>query len=123
MKNLVTWFEIPALDFKRAVKFYETVFGYDLTVCEYETEKMAFFPEEKFGNCGIISQAEGFLPSENGVVIYFDATDNIGDLISKTTQAGGEILKDKCKIDAEGRGHFALVKDTEGNRIGFYSEN
>ena len=123
MKNLINWFEIPATDFSRALNFYEKLFGYDLKVCDYETEKMAFFPEKEFGNCGMISQAKGFNPSEDGVVIYFDATNIIDSLINKVTELGGKILKDKCKIDAEGRGHFALIKDSEGNRIGFYSEN
>lgn len=123
MKNLVTWFEIPAIDFTRAVKFYEQVFDLKLKVCEYEHEKMAFFPEEKFNNCGMISKAKDFNPSTNGVVIYFDATNKIDQLIKQVKNTGGEILKDKCKIDAEGRGHFALIKDSEGNRIGFYSEN
>jgi len=123
MKNLITWFEIPAKDFKRAVNFYEKLLGHKLKIYECETEKMAFFPEKDFGNCGMISQAKGFNPSEDGVVIYFDATDNLDDLILRTKKAGGKILKDKCKIEAEGRGHFALVKDSEGNRIGYYSED
>lgn len=123
MKNLITWFEIPAKDFRRAIKFYEEVFEHKLKVCDYENEKMAFFPENEFGNCGMISQAKGFNPSEDGIVIYFDATNNLDELILKTKNSGGKILKDKCKIEAEGRGHFALVKDSEGNRIGYYSEN
>ena len=123
MKNLITWFEIPATNFSRAVEFYENVFDLKLKVCEYEEEKMAFFPEEDYANCGMISQAKNFKPSQDGVVIYFDATDRIDALIEKVDHAGGSILKDKCKIEAEGRGHFALVKDSEGNRIGFYSEN
>ena len=123
MKNLVTWFEIPATDFSRAVKFYEQLFGLKLKTCEYENEKMAFFPEEDFYNSGMISLAKNFNPSQDGVVIYFNANDKIDHLISQTKNAGGKILKDKCKIEAEGRGHFALIKDSEGNRIGFYSNN
>ena len=123
MKNLINWFEIPAINFKRAINFYEKVFDLKLKICEYETEKMAFFPEKKFSNCGMISQAKDFIPSADGVVIYFDATDKIDELITKVRTAGGSILTDKCKIEADGRGHFALVKDSEGNRIGLYSDN
>lgn len=46
MKQLVNFFEIPSADFTRAVKFYEAVFNLKLSVCECETEKMAFFPDE-----------------------------------------------------------------------------
>lgn len=123
MKKLVNWFEIPASDFQRAVNFYENLLGYKLKICNYETEKMAFFPENEFVVSGMISEANGFNPSSDGVVIYFEATDIIDELLSKTKTLGGEILIDKCKIEAEGRGHFALLKDSEGNRIGFYSSN
>ena len=123
MKNLITWFEIPATNFTRAVEFYENVFDLKLKVCEYEEEKMAFFPEKDYANCGMISQANNFNPSQDGVVIYFDATNKLDALIKNVKKSGGGILQDKCKIEAEGRGHFALIKDSEGNRIGFYSEN
>lgn len=53
MKNLVAFFEIPATDFGRAVKFYEEVFGLKLAVMECDTEKMAFFPEEAGGVSGL----------------------------------------------------------------------
>lgn len=39
-------FEIPTVDFHRAVDFYETVFGVQLPVFECEEEKMACFTEE-----------------------------------------------------------------------------
>lgn len=123
MKNLITWFEIPALNINRAVKFYETLFGYELKLCEFETEKMAFFPETEFNTNGMISVAKDFNPSEDGVIIYFNATHKLDTLITNTIKANGKILKEKCKIEAEGRGYFALIKDTEGNRIGLYSDN
>lgn len=41
MKNLISWVEIPAVDFNRAVTFYNAVLGIELQVFDYETEKMA----------------------------------------------------------------------------------
>ena len=35
---------------------------------------------------------------------------------------GGEVVKGVTKIEAEGRGSFALVLDTEGNKVGLYEE-
>ena len=46
MKNLIAFFEIPAVDFKRAVDFYETVLDLQLAVFECEHEKMACFIED-----------------------------------------------------------------------------
>lgn len=82
MKNLAAFFEIPAADFCRAVKFYETVLDCKLSVRESQTEKMAFFPEGS-GKCpGAISFATGFKPSKDGVLISLSVV-NIEEIISR----------------------------------------
>ena len=53
MKKFIAFFEIPTVDFHRAVDFYETVFGVQLPVFECEEEKMACFTEE--GSCSRLS--------------------------------------------------------------------
>lgn len=122
MKNLVAFFEIPALDFDRAVKFYEKAFGLELSAMECATEKMAFFPEEG-GKCpGAISQAEGFSPSANGVLVSLEVEDMEATLAA-VAKLGGKIIQPKTKIEAEGRGYFSIFLDVEGNRVGLYSEN
>ena len=120
MKNLVAFFEIPAENFERAVKFYETVLGVQLSaVCDCETEKMAFFPEN--GLPGAVSWTKDFCPSKDGVLIHFQVDDmeNVMDTIEKN---GGKIVRQKTKIEADGWGYFALFIDSEGNRVGLYSD-
>ena len=46
MNNLIAFFEIPTVDFYRAINFYETILGLKLSVFECETEKMACFIEQ-----------------------------------------------------------------------------
>lgn len=122
MKNLVAFFEIPAADFGRAVKFYEKVFGLELAVMECDTEKMAFFPEEA-GVCpGAISWANGFEPSADGVLISL-RVENMEAVLASLNRWGGQILQPKTKIEAEGRGYFSTFMDSEGNRIGLYSDH
>lgn len=121
MKNLVAFFEIPAVDFGKAVKFYETVLNCKLSVMECPTEKMAFFPEES-GRCpGAISSAPDFKPSKDGVLISL-AVKNMEEAISRIEKNGGKILIPKTKIEAEGMGYFSVFIDIEGNRVGLYSE-
>ena len=104
MSKLISFFEIPASDFNRAVKFYETIFGIKLPVTECETEKMAFFVEEgEEQSVGAISYAEGFNPSEHGVLIHFNC-ENIELMTTAITRNGGKIIIPKTKIEAEGRG-------------------
>ncbi|MEZ4823543.1 MAG: VOC family protein [Ignavibacteria bacterium] len=44
MKNAINWFAIPSTDFKRAVKFYNEIFGFELNVTKMGEDDLAFFP-------------------------------------------------------------------------------
>lgn len=121
MKKLVSFFEIPATDFVRAVNFYECVFNVSLSVYECETEKMACFPEEDGFTPGSISYAEDFKPGKDGVLVSL-YTDDLDKALIQIKYKGGKILRDKTKIEVEGRGYFALFIDSEGNRVGLYSD-
>jgi len=122
MKRLVSFFEIPSTDFRRAVTFYENILGIKMESFECEDEKMAFFPLEEDGNCpGAISWAERFKPSADGVMISITCED-VSDTLKMIEENGGKALISKTKIEAEGRGYFAVFIDSEGNRIGLYSD-
>ena len=118
MEKFIAWVEIPASDFKRAVQFYEQVFNLDLKTVEGGGEKMAFFP----GGEGAISLSPGFNPSRDGVLVSLHVRKDIDTVLQQVTVQGGEIAQKKTKIEAEGRGYFALFIDSEGNRIGLYQD-
>jgi len=118
MEKLISWVEIPAVDFERAVKFYNQVLNLNLQGLDFGVEKMACFPNDE----GAISFSPGFKPSQNGVLIIFKS-ENMEESISRVIHSGGKIVKQKTKIEAEGRGYFALFIDCEGNKCGFYSDN
>lgn len=122
MKNLIAFFEIPVVDFRRAVDFYEAVLDIKLSVHEYETEKMACFTEEG-ETVGAISCSSTFefLPSNHGVMIHFNCED-IEKALKNVLQKGGKVIIPKTKIEAEDKGWFAVFSDSEGNRIGIYAD-
>jgi predicted enzyme related to lactoylglutathione lyase len=122
MKELINWFEIPANDIKRAVKFYSTVLQMELEAVDYGTEKMACFPDG-YNISGAISQHKDLVPSPNGVMISFHAGDNMTGFLERVVLAGGEIRIPKTKIESENRGYFATFKDSEGNLLSVYSDN
>lgn len=119
MKNLISWVEIPAIDFKRAVEFYSTVLCVELQVFEAETEKMACFPSGE----GAIFQAEGYKPSTDGVIVSLNAEDDLDGAIERVQQKGGTVIIPKTKIEVEGRGYFSIFIDPEGNKLGLYGNN
>lgn len=125
MKKLIAFFEIPVTDFYRAVDFYETVLNVKLPVYEYEQEKMACF-NEGGETVGAISQSPDllpdFIPSEKGVLIHFN-TEDIAATLQRVVQKGGEVVIPRKKIEAECGGYFAVIADTEGNRIGIYADS
>jgi len=119
MKKFISWVEIPTEDFQRAVKFYNHVLHTKLEVVECDQEKMACFP----GGEGAVIFAEGYKPSNGGVIVSLNANKQLDETIDRITESGGKILKQKTKIEAEGMGYFALFADSEGNRLGLYGEN
>lgn len=116
MKKLIEWVEIPAADMKRAVNFYNRVFNLQLEVMDFGTEQMACLPNGE----GTIFYKPGYLPSKDGVIVSLRVSDSIEASAVRIKDNGGEILMPKTKIEAEGRGYFALCLDSEGNRIGLY---
>jgi len=49
MSNVINWFEIPANDINRAIKFYTNVLGGEMQPMEMMGIKMAFLPMDGEG--------------------------------------------------------------------------
>lgn len=119
MNKIIAWVEIPTIDFYRAVKFYNQVLETELSSLDWGEEKMACLPNDE----GSIFYSSKFKPSKHGVTVSLNAGNSIDEMINRVKAAGGEIVKAKTKIEAEGRGYFALFIDSEGNQLGLYGDN
>lgn len=118
MTKLISWIEIPSTDFERAVKFYSALLKTDLQIIDCEHEKMACFP----GGEGAISFAPGFKPGKDGTLVSFNVENDLEGAIERIRENKGTIVQPKTKIEAEGRGYFALFIDSEGNKVGLYGD-
>jgi predicted enzyme related to lactoylglutathione lyase len=116
--NPVVYFEIPVNDMNRAIKFYTTVFNFDLNKEIIDKNEMALFPfvDENSGISGALAKGEIYKPTKDGVVIYFK-TEYIEQTLQLATSNGGQILYPKTD---NGIGLVAEFEDTEGNRIALY---
>lgn len=115
---MVTWVEIPTVDFNRGVAFYNALFQLNMQALDFGTEKMACFPN----NEGAVIYEPNYKPSDSGVVVNFTIPTTIEDALIIVENNGGKVLKPKTKIEVEGRGYFAIVLDCEGNKIGLYQD-
>lgn len=116
MKKRIAWVEIPAVQMERAVKFYNALLGINMEILDFGREKMACFPNDE----GAISVSPGFRPSKDGVLVSFDMGSELEQAVGTVSSMGGEIVQPITKIEAEGRGFFALFVDPEGNKVGLY---
>ena len=121
-KYPVNWFEIPATNFDRAVKFYSTTLDKELPTTHMNNADMAFFSTEPLEVSGVIISGEGAEPSNKGVLLYLNGGDNLNVPLSKVEVAGGTVVLPKTKISDE-IGFYAIFIDSEGNRLALHSMN
>jgi uncharacterized protein len=120
MANLLNWYEIPANNFERAVKFYETILGISIHAQEMNGMKVGFMPQQGDTVGGAIMTGPGQSPSGSGITIYFKAGNDLAVSLARVQPAGGTIIMPKTLISKQ-IGHIALFHDTEGNRVGLHS--
>lgn len=119
--NPVVYFEIPVSDLERAIAFYQAVFMVEFERAVVDNNEMAFFPmdETSGGISGALVKGEVYIPTINGVIVYF-RTDSIEETLERAIELGCEVLYPKTSVGK--LGHVAEFKDSEGNRIALYSK-
>ncbi|MFO7938122.1 MAG: VOC family protein [Bacteroidales bacterium] len=118
MEKLIAWTEIPTEDLNRGVAFYSKLLEIKLQITASEKESMACFPTGE----GALIKAPGFIPANQGIVVSFNVGNRLDKVLEEVVHWGGKIVHPKTKIEAEERGYFALIIDSEGNRIGLYGK-
>jgi uncharacterized protein len=119
LRDYVSWFEIPSMDFQRAVDFYNLLYGIEMETSKSLEVSMAFFPADG-GIGGAIVSGPGSVPHSNGPLIYLNAGNDLNDMLTKVEQAGGRIILPKTIISEEA-GYYAIFIDCEGNKLAFHS--
>jgi predicted enzyme related to lactoylglutathione lyase len=122
MKNAINWFEIPAIDFDRAVRFYSAIYANDMPTRDMGHVRMGFFNHEQGQIGGAVVSGEGYLPSKNGSKVYLNGGADLMTVLDRVEAAGGSIVNGKSEISPE-IGHVAIIQDTEGNHVYLHSMN
>ncbi|MEN9865877.1 MAG: hypothetical protein RL748_1467 [Pseudomonadota bacterium] len=122
-KNAINWFEIPVADFARAKAFYSRIFDYEMPEIQMGANTMGFLPHEQGqGVGGAIVHGEGYVPSQQGTLVYLAAGNDLSKVLGRVEVAGGNIVQGKTLV-APNLGFYALFVDSEGNRMALHSPN
>ena len=118
-QHAINWFEIPCEDFDRATSFYETILDAPMQRVQDETP-MAFFPSDLAGTCGTLVKRSFQKPGRGGTMVYLNCDGDLDNVLSRVKLAGRLVLMPKTPVPG-GHGHFACLRDSEGNHIGLHS--
>jgi predicted enzyme related to lactoylglutathione lyase len=125
-KNPFNWVEIYVEDMSRAQKFYETVLQIQMIPMQApgesgDLEMLSFpFAQEENNISGALCKTTEMKPGTGGTLVYFTCEDCAIET-ARVEKAGGNVLQDKFPIGEHG--FCSIVMDTEGNTIGFHSDN
>ena len=121
MNNAINWFDLPATDIDRAVKFYNAILQVNMVAQDGMGGKTAFFPyDAPLAVGGAISTGDWYKPSETaGPLIYLNAGDDLTPVLERVEPAGGKVIVPKTSIGENGA--IAVFIDSEGNRVGLHS--
>ena len=122
LKNAINWFEIPALDFDRAVRFYGEIYAREMPTRDLGHIRMGFFSHEQGQVGGAVVSGDGYQPSISGSKVYLNGGSDLITVLERVETAGGTVVTGKTAISPE-IGFFAIIDDTEGNRVYLHSMN
>ena len=121
----VEHFEIPADDTERALKFYTSVFDWQLNpIPGVGYTRLLTIRINKNNDEGISErpfEVNGAILKRNSVVKGPVVTISVADMdatLEKISKAGGTIISGKTEFGK--RGYTAYFKDTEGNLMGLW---
>jgi predicted enzyme related to lactoylglutathione lyase len=122
VKNVLSWFEIPVTDFERARAFYSQIFDFDMPKMQMGANMMGFFlmDQNAGGIGGAICQGQGYVPAQNGTLVYLNGGSDLNIVLNRVEKAGGKIVLPKTLINPE-LGFFAIFIDSEGNKVALHS--
>jgi predicted enzyme related to lactoylglutathione lyase len=119
MPARVTHFEIPVDDPARAEKFYSTVFGWTIQAYPGAPQYYGLATTGDDSQPGINGAL--FQRGENNATTVTVSVDSIEDSIAAIEQGGGSVVTGKAAVPT--MGWFAVCEDTEGNRIGLWTDD
>jgi uncharacterized protein len=111
----VVWFEIPADNTQRAIKFYNSLFGWNINPLPNVNE---YWHIDTGGSDTSIDG--GLLPRKHSrqPITTYVLVPSVTKFAAKVEKLGGTIMKPKTAVPQ--MGYFAICKDTESNEFAIW---
>lgn len=117
MKNAINWFEIPSLDYERAVKFYGDIMWKELVNADMEWFKMSTFDYgEKWWVWWAVIYTPNIKPSFDWTTVYLNAWDDLDLIASRVEKNWWKIVISKMDI-WDNMWFIVQFIDSEWNRV------
>ncbi len=111
---ITVWTEIPVTDMSRSVTFYNSVFGYSMTVDESGPNPMAILGSQMDAPGGHLYPGK---PSANGPTVHLALPDGLDAASERCRASGGQVLGDPIPLPS---GRFVYARDPDGNSLGLF---
>ncbi len=124
MNNAISWFQIPAVDFSRALEFYGVLLNQKIAAEDFMGVPQGVFPYdyEKGGVGGAVIPADGSGGSSaERPIVYLYVGEQLAPVLARVTEAGGTVLVPQASIGD--LGVIAVIRDTEGNHVGLHAKS
>ena len=115
-KDLCYW-EIPADEPDKLVKFYAELFGWKFEKSEMFDEPYYPFTTGEKGITGGLCKRE--TPDQQ--IMNYIKVDSVADSIAKAKELGATIIKEKSVVP--GHGWYAVFKDPQNNILSFWEND
>lgn len=132
----VVWFEIPVSDLNRAFDFYSNVLLIKIKKINLLGQDQGFIDKGDGSVSGVLVQKENYNPGQ-GCILFFYVVD-ITEILNNVSEQNGTIITQKTLLKQKNTsgnvvitnnlidqnvGYYAEILDSEGNRIGLYSNS
>lgn len=120
MPVIPAYVAIPALDFERAFAFYSSMTDGGLVRNPHVPFPMAWFQSDGEPPTGHLFSLPGFLPSQDGAIVYIRRPEPMEVSLERILAAGGTFVMPRTPL-GPGKGFWSLFLDPEGNRLALHA--
>jgi uncharacterized protein len=132
----IVWFEIPVGNLNRAINFYSDVLLIKVERIKLLDQEQGYLSKGNGTISGVLIKKENYQPGL-GCTLFFYVVD-ITEILKNVTEYNGTIITAKTLLKQKNTsgntvitnnlidqnvGYYAEILDSEGNRIGLYSNS